>query len=125
MRVRVRRLVGWAAIYAVALHTALLGVVPVVSGSLVASDPFSLICLSQASTDGDTNQTPGRLDHKLGHACEHCNLCSASVLPPAPDSLIGTVLPLRVTHVLRPVISAPRIGLTSDPKLARGPPQLV
>ena len=125
MRMGVRRLVSWAAVYAVALHAVLLGTVPVISGGSVASDPFSIICHSDAQPFAPANQTPGSPDHAPGHACEHCNLCSASVPPPAPDSLIGTVLPLRVVHVLRPALSAPRIGLASDPKLARGPPQVV
>ena len=122
MRMNVRRAVSWAAIYAVALHVVLLGFAPVISGGLVAGDPFSIICHSDAQAFAPTDQLPGSSDHAPGHACEHCNLCSASVPPPAPDVLIGTVLPLRVTHVLRPALSARRIGVASDPKLARGPP---
>ena len=125
MRMNVRRAVSWAAIYAVALHVVLLGFAPVISGGLVAGDPFSIICHSDAQAFARANQTPGSPDHVPGHACEHCNLCSSSVPSPAPNGLIGTVLPLRVMHVLRPILSAPRVGLASDPKLARGPPQIV
>jgi hypothetical protein len=125
MRTRVRRLVSWVAIYAVALHAVLLGIAPVISGSSVAGDPFSIICHSDAQPFAPANQTPGSPDHVPGHACEYCNLCSASVPPPAPDGLIGTIPPLRVAHVLLPALSAPRVGLASDPKLARGPPQVV
>ena len=126
MRMGVRRLVSWTAIYAIALHGVLLAIAPIItSDGLVAGDPFSIICRSNARTFAPTDQTPGRSDHVPGNACEHCNLCSASVPPPAPGALIGTVLPLRVVQVLRPVLSAPRIGAASDPKLARGPPQVV
>ncbi|MGA7386782.1 MAG: DUF2946 family protein [Pseudolabrys sp.] len=126
MRMGVRRLVSWAAIYAVALHGVLLGIAPITtSDDLVAGDPFSIICHSNARTFAPTDQTPGRSDHVPGNACEHCNLCSVLVPPAAPDALIGTVLPLRVVQVLRPVLSGARIGAASDPKLARGPPHVV
>ncbi len=125
MRMRARRFVSWAVIYAVALHAALLGVAPVISDTLVTSDPFSIICRGEARSYIPVSQTPGSLDHMAGHACELCTLCSASVPPRAPDSLVGIVLPLGVAHVLRLALSAPRIGLASDPKLARGPPQVL
>jgi hypothetical protein len=46
MRTRLRPLVNWVAIYAVALHAVLLGIAPLISGSSVAGDPFSIICHS-------------------------------------------------------------------------------
>ena len=49
MRMGVRRLVSWAAVYAVALHAVLLGTVPVISGGSVAGDPFSIICHAMPS----------------------------------------------------------------------------
>ena len=110
--------------YAVALHAFLASVSPVIGGGSIAGDPFSVICHSIARPLAPTNQTPGG-DHVPGHACEHCNLCSTSVPPPAPDALSGIVLPLRVVQVLRPALSAPRIDVAFDPKLARGPPQIV
>ena len=125
MRMGLRRAVSWAAIYAVALHAVLLGVAPVISGGPVADDPFGIICHSGAQPFGPTSQTPVSHDHVPGYSCEHCNLCSASVPPPAPEALIGTVFPLRVVQVLHPALSAPRIGCASDPKLPRGPPQVV
>jgi hypothetical protein len=125
MRLSVKRVVSWAAIYAVALHAILLGVSPIAASALIAGDPFSIICHSNTQAVA-TDQSPSRPDLVPGNACEHCNLCSASAPPPAPDvAANGVILPLPVTHILRPASSAPRVGLTSDPKLARGPPQIV
>ena len=125
MRTWVRRTIGYVTIYAVALHAVLLGVAPVIGGNSIASDPFSIICRSDPQAVAPTTQSPVSPDQLPGHACEHCILCSTSVAPPAPDVFIGTVLPLRIAHVLRPALSTPRISLASDPKLARGPPQAV
>jgi hypothetical protein len=124
MCTRARRFVSWAVIYAVALHAALLGVAPVISDTLITDDPFS-ICRSEPRSYVPISQAPGSVDHMAGHACELCTLCSASVPPSAPDSLVGIVLPLGIAHILRPAFSAPRISLVSDPKLARGPPQVL
>ena len=113
------------AIYSVALHAVVLAVAPVIGGNSIAGDPFSIICRSDARAVAPTTQSPVSPDQLPGHACEHCNLCSISVAPPAPDVFTSIVLPLRVAHVLRVALSTPRIGLASDPKLARGPPQVV
>jgi hypothetical protein len=124
MSARVRRTVGWVAIYAVALHIILLGLVPFNADGSDAADPFSVICQSANSGQaGDT--TPGKPDLIPGHACEHCNLANAVAPPPAPDTaLIVTLAPARVLHVLRPMSAPPRASVTSDPKLARGPPSV-
>ncbi len=122
---KARRFVSWAVIYSVALHAALLGVVPVISDTLVTGDPFSIICRSESRSYAPVSQTPGSLNHMAGHTCELCTLCNGSVPPRAPDSLVGTVLPRGVAQVLCPALSAPRIGLASNPKLARGPPQVL
>ena len=118
MRKVSRRAVSWAAIYAVALHAILMGVSPVTNG-----ESFSVICRSDAQPLAP-EQAPNHSDHRPGHACEHCNLCSAAGPLPAPDTLASILLPLRVTHVLHPAFSATRIGLASDPKLATGPPEV-
>lgn len=125
MRTRARRFKSWAVIYAVALHAVLLGGAPVISDTLVSSDPFSIICRGEARSYIPVSQTPGSRDHMAGHVCDLCTLCCASVPPRAPDSLVGIILPLGVAHVLRPALSATRIGLASDPKLARAPPQVL
>ena len=48
MRTGLRRAVSLVAIYVVALHTILLGIVPVAASASVAGDPFSIICHSDA-----------------------------------------------------------------------------
>jgi hypothetical protein len=118
-----RRAVSLAAIYAVALHTILLGIVPVPAGGSVASDPFSIICHSDAQAVAPAGQAPGMPDIIPGHACDYCNLCTAAAPPPTPNfALLGRLLPARVLHALRPLSTTVRTGVTSDPKLARGPP---
>ena len=42
---------GLIAIYALALHAVLLGVAPVIGGSSIAVDPFSIICRSDGRAD--------------------------------------------------------------------------
>jgi hypothetical protein len=120
MRRMVRRGVTLLAIYAVALNVIFLGLSPLGASAV---DPFSVICHSVAGTQGDEAPQSGLIP---GHACEHCNLCSAVAPPPAPDVVLATDLgPARILHVQRPASAAPRIGVTSDPKLARGPPRFV
>jgi hypothetical protein len=120
VRMSVRQAVSWAAMYAVALHTIVLGIVPMPA---VAGDPFSIICHSDAQAVAPGEQTPGRPDIIPGHACDYCNLCTAAAPPPTPDfALLDRLLPARVLHALRPLSTTVRTGVTSDPKLARGPP---
>lgn len=120
MRMGIRRAVSWVAIYAVALHVIVLGLAPIAANGATV-DPFSVICHSAASAAGD--EAPGQPDLVPGHACEHCNLCSAAAPPPAPDSaLIGNLAPTRLLQVLRPASHVPRAGVAFRPNLARGPP---
>ena len=49
VRMGLRRAVSLAAIYVVALHTILLGIVPVPASASVVGDPFSIICHSDAA----------------------------------------------------------------------------
>jgi len=121
----IRRAVSLAAIYVIALQTILLGISPVAGFGSIAGDPLSIICRSDGQPFASNNQTPGSKDHQQGESCEHCNLCSTSAPPLVPSNPTGTVSPLRLTLVLRPALCAPRVGLVSDPKLARGPPQMV
>ena len=111
------------AIYAVALHVILLGLAPF-TGTTSAVDPFLIICHSVTGSPGD--EAPVKSGLVPGHACEHCNLCSVTAPPPAPDVVLAVNLdPVQILHVLRLASAASRIGLTSDPKLARGPPTTV
>jgi hypothetical protein len=111
------------AIYAVALHVILLGLVPIAANGLTV-DPFSVICHSAASTAAPGDEAPSKADLIPGHACEHCNLCSAAAPPPAPDIvLIGNLMPTRLLRVLRPASHAPTAGIAFRPNFARGPPR--
>ena len=120
MRRLLRRSVILLAVYAVALHVILLGLAPFATAG-ASVDPFSIICHDASGPGGEGLVKPGLIP---GHACEHCNLTSAVAPPPAPDvALAGRMAPPRVLHVLRPVAMPGRVGLTSDPRLARGPPR--
>ena len=123
MRLGLRRSVTLLAIYAVALHIILLVFVPIAANVSAAIDPFSVICNSVAPAGAVGDEAPSKPDLVPGHACDQCNLCNAAAPPPAPASaLLGSLPPARVLHALRPLSMTVRIGTTSDPKLARGPP---
>ena len=110
------------AIYAVALHVILLGLVPIAANGEIVN-PFSVICHS-AGPVAAGDEAPGKPDLIPGHACEHCNLCSAAAPPPAPDIvLIGNLMPTRLLRVLRPASHAPTAGIAFRPNFARGPPR--
>jgi hypothetical protein len=60
-----------------------------------------------------------------GHACEHCNVCSAAAAA-APDVvLMANLVPTRLLEVLHPASAAPNAGNAFRPNLARGPPLFV
>ena len=123
MRMQLRRGVTWLAIYAVALHVILLGLAPITAAS-AAVDPLSVICLHDADSGSPAGQQPSGL--VPGHACEHCNLCSAAAPPPTPDLVVsGNLNPARLLRVLRPASATPGSGLAYRPNLARGPPLFV
>src|SRR3569833_2730698 len=104
MRSGWKKIIGLLAIYAVALHVVLAGLMPV-GAVAMPLDPLSVICHSVPSAAGPQ-------DHGVpqpGHACEHCNLCTALAPPPAPDApLAGQLAPARVLGVLRPLPTAVR-----------------
>lgn len=119
MRSGWQKIGGILAIYAVALHAILMGLIPVGAFG-TTTDPFSVICHS--APVGQADQGPGIPEPD--HACEHCNLCSVLATPPAPSApLAGNLVPARVLNLLTPLSTAARTSLASDPKLARGPPQ--
>ena len=122
VRVGVRRALSLAAIYVVALHTILLGIVPVSAGVSGAGDPFSIICHSDAQAVAPAEKTPGLPDSVPGHACDHCNLCSVSASPALISVFAGQLAPVRLLQVLQSASTAVRSQLAITPHLARGPP---
>lgn len=121
MRPGWRRAIGVLAIYAIALHVVLAGLVPVGAGAATV-DPLSVICHSVAPAAADRDQ--GKSIPAPGHGCDHCNLCSVAAPPPAPVTALDISLkPARALHVLRPLNTAVRTARASNPKLARGPPR--
>ena len=121
MRLRLKQCVTVLALYAVALHLTLFGLAPFAANAAPTADPFSVICHSQAAAA--TDEAPADPGLLPGHACDHCNLCSAAAPPSPPDVALGAPMaPARVLHLLQPISAAARAGLASDPKRARGPP---
>jgi hypothetical protein len=119
MRLGLRRSVTVLAIYAVALHAILLGLAPISTLGSTATDPFSVICHSEAAAP--VEQSPAA--PVPAHTCDHCNICSAAPTPVAPDSiLLGQLAPARLLHVLAPAPNSAHSHLATSPNLARGPP---
>jgi hypothetical protein len=122
MRFGGRQVLSWVAIYAVAMHTLLTGIGPAFATAPDSIDPLAVICLHDAGT-GSTSMPSGLVP---GHACEHCNLCSAAAAPPTPDLVVfGNLMPARLLRVLRPASTPPGTGIAFRPNLARGPPLFV
>jgi Protein of unknown function (DUF2946) len=122
MRTGVRQIVTLVAIWAVALHALLFGIAPMLASGSAGSDPFAIICHSDAQGAAPTEQAPNRPDTIPGRACDHCNLCSASTPPVLKPVLAGQLAPTRLLQVLQPVSAAVRSHLAITPHLARGPP---
>jgi hypothetical protein len=118
----VKKTLSVIAIYTIALHAVLWAF----AGSVAAegtNDFLSVICHSVAPDSAGGAPSPVLPDHS--HACDHCNLCSSVGPPPVPDIVVAARLaPARVLDVLRPADRRLHDGRTSDPKRARGPPQL-
>jgi hypothetical protein len=125
---KLRRAIGWIAIYALALHSILAGVAGHPAFALDRGfDPAAVICLAShdgggaQNQDGNTGQVPG---DETGHSCGPCALCAP------PPSLAGSqvVTPLGIHRVAsqpfvawRPIISSfSRIALL--PGGPRAPP---
>jgi hypothetical protein len=118
-----KQMLSWVAIYAVAMHTLLTGITPAFAAAQDNADPFSVICLHDADAGSPAGQQPSGM--VPGHACEHCNLCSAAP-PPAPDLVVfGNLVPARLVAILRPASTAPSASFEHRPNFARGPPLFV
>lgn len=120
-RIGFERAVSWTAIYAVALHVMLIALIPIATNGEIVNS-FSVICHS-VPIDAAGDETPAKPDLIPGHACEHCNLCSAAPPPEPASVLIGSLLPTRLLHVLSPASQAPSVGVFFRPNFARGPPR--
>jgi hypothetical protein len=127
---KLRRAIGWIAIYALALQSILGGVASHPAFALDRAngfDPAAIICLAShdggTSQGGSTGQLPG---DQTGHPCGPCALCAP------PPSLAGAqaVTPVAIDRVAmqpsvawRPVVSAfSRIALS--PGGPRAPPMI-
>jgi len=121
MRLGLRRSVTLLAIYAVALHTVLLGIAPLLAAS--TADPFSVICHAEALATSPVDQTPVSPASAPTPACEYCNLCNAIAPPDTLDSLVIDQLTLtNLLEVLRPATAAIRDGIGDNALRVRGPP---
>jgi len=119
MRAGIGRAVSVVAVFAVTFHTALWAAVAPVS-TAPAVDPFTVICHSEAAQPADSGSDQGV--PAPGHACDHCNLCSAATPPLPQTAFFISVEPAQVSQILRPASTTRHISATADPKLARGPP---
>jgi hypothetical protein len=127
---KLRRAIGWIAVYALALQSILGGVASHPAFALDRAsgfDPAAVICLAShdgSQTQGEsTGQVPG---DQAGHPCGPCALCAP------PPSLAGsqTVTPVAIDRVAsqpsvgrRPIASSfSRIALS--PCGPRAPPMI-
>jgi hypothetical protein len=120
MRAGVRRGLSLLAIYAVALHTILwVAIVPAATATI---DPSTVICHSDSGTI-PAEQTPSNSHLIPAHACDHCNLCSATASPAALDTAqLAQLVPAQLILLLHPASLPRRDGIAASPHLARGPP---
>jgi hypothetical protein len=123
MRIFGRRVLGWVTIYAVALYTSLAGFAPALSFSHhLLDDPFGVICL----TGGDDSAGPGGglSDVEKDAACGQClpGGIASSFLPP-PNGAIAETLNPQLRSILLPASAQPTSGITSNRRLATGPPR--
>ena len=120
-----RRVLGVVAIVAITLQTALWGGTTT-HASATTFDPFSVICHSGGNVDAASDQTPTSPVSVPGHACDHCNLCSAAPAPAvSPAGVVVRLLPNRLSRVLEPVSIVPRARLEVSLKGPRAPPVYV
>jgi hypothetical protein len=125
MRLVLRRSVTLFAMYVIALHMILLGVLPVSPGAFALIDPFAIICHTTGPAANSGEPPPGTIHFVPGRAADQCTLCNGAAPPPAPDIAIEVDFKwARIPHALRPVLRSARPGLTSNPKLTRGPPSV-
>jgi len=121
MQAGIRQFLGAMAAMALALHTVAWGIAPAPAPASV--DPFSVICHSDAlaAVDPASDQSP----QAPAHACDHCNLCSASAPPLPPGTTIAAyVTPSPESAVPPPIDNRRHDAVVGEPGLARGPPSI-
>jgi hypothetical protein len=124
-RTGLRRVFGWAVIYALALHVSLAGYAPSAPAFQLASDdPLGVICLTGGPHAADAG-VPA-LPDEHADACDHCILCGAvTALAAPPDAIVGSLL--RVAHpaLILPPADTGRVAasVTANPRLSQGPPR--
>lgn len=124
-RMGVRRAVSWAAIYAIALETILLGMAPIASFGSRAVDPFFVICRSDGQSIASNAQTDEKQDRQPSKDCEHCTLCNTTTPPVVPFTAFGFLVLFCIAFIFCAIPSTPCVVRTAGPNLARGPPQIV
>jgi len=121
MRAGIRQFLGAVAALALALQTVAWGIAPAPGPASV--DPFSVICHSDASAAVDPASDQGPLEP--AHACDHCNLCSASAPPLPPATTIAAyVTPAPESSAPPSVDNRRHDAVVGKPGLARGPPSI-
>ena len=125
MSIGIKRVVGWAAIYVIALQTIIFGLTPVVGFGSSLADPLLVICRSNDQPLTSNNGANGNEDHHPGNGCDHCTLCNTSPPPLVPFIVFSNLVLVCFALILRPALCAPSISHFVGFKLARGPPQTV
>src|SRR5262245_20733621 len=98
MRLLLRQSVTFLAIYTIALHAMLWGLVapPTTTNAI---DPFTVICHSEASAPAQ--QAPDLSPLAPAYVCDQCNLCNAIVVPAVLNTaLIARLEPVQTVQVL-------------------------
>ena len=125
MSIGIKRVVGLAAIYAIALQTILFSVAPVAGFGSIAVDPFFVICRSDSQSIAANAQTHGKEDRQPSNGCEHCTLCNTGIPPLVPFAGVGFLVLFCIAIIFSAIPPTPCVVLASRLKLARGPPQTV
>jgi hypothetical protein len=125
MSISIKRIVGWAAIYLIALQTILLGLTPVVGFRSIFADPLLVICRSNDHAPTSSSGASGNEDHHPGNGCDHCTLCNTSAPPLVPFIALSNLFLVCLALILRPFLLSPTVSCAVGFKLARGPPHIV
>ena len=124
MRTGAKRVVGWVAIYAVALHTLLVGFGLAAAAARDSFDPFAVTCLTGAHDSIPADSTSGPVGSEKNQICKHCAFCGIAASSAAPPQITLATAPTltQATGLLWPISVAPRAAAPPNPHLPRGPP---